>query len=201
MREDTMKSRLVFLTGVVALAFVGPISAHAARIDISDFAVNEADNPSFTQSGFTAFISSRETEVSGKGTLVLTGTYVAVHPLAAEVVEILNFNMNDSIADGEECCSDTLKIIRIGAPGGPGDANMSVTVVFSSGFPEGTQVTPLDNATLMGENVAIFLDQGDLGVTATSDPVPGPIAGAGLPGLILACGGLLLLARRRKKIA
>ena len=35
--------------------------------------------------------------------------------------------------------------------------------------------------------------------TFTPTPVPGPVVGAGLPGLIMACGGLLALARRRRR--
>ena len=31
--------------------------------------------------------------------------------------------------------------------------------------------------------------------------VPGPLAGAGLPGLVMACGGLIAFARRRRKLA
>jgi hypothetical protein len=37
------------------------------------------------------------------------------------------------------------------------------------------------------------------GLTGPVDAVPGPVAGAGLPGLVMACGGLLALARRRRQ--
>ena len=44
-----------------------------------------------------------------------------------------------------------------------------------------------------------------LGTTGNTGPVdvavPGPLAGAGLAGLVLACGGLIAFARRRRKLA
>jgi hypothetical protein len=42
--------------------------------------------------------------------------------------------------------------------------------------------------------------EGFFGPSFSATAVPGPIVGAGLPGLILACGALVALARRRRQL-
>jgi hypothetical protein len=75
------------------------------------------------------------------------------------------------------------------------------TCSFPGGSVAGTDLCRWDappGQTRFG--VAVQALVGDELLTSVSTAVPGPIVGAGLPGLVAACGGLLALVRRRRKL-
>jgi hypothetical protein len=78
-------------------------------------------------------------------------------------------------------------------PPEPGDA-VNAFIFFTTALPLGTDTVQ----PMYGGNEIYSLSFGNA-VSVTVNAVPGPIAGAGLPGLILAAGGLVALARRRRQ--
>jgi len=72
----------------------------------------------------------------------------------------------------------------------------SYTATSLNSIPVGTFVSWADQAFPKGD---FSYNNLDVVLTNVSVSVPGSIAGAGLPGLIVACGVLLALARRRRQ--
>jgi hypothetical protein len=92
-----------------------------------------------------------------------------------------------------------------GVPGGGDDTPVIGPVLASAcpltpncqGFSGSATLDPGNYYLQLTGNAAV--DAGYGGNLSTA-PVPGPIVGAGLPGLMAACGGLLALARRRRQL-
>jgi hypothetical protein len=134
----------------------------------------------------------------------LAGTasqWVDVHPAGLYELSfwyLTNGQPSDLIVTALQCCavnSLALSVLFDASVNNTVYTEASVTVSLAA------ESTLIEFSAAKSFGAALFIDDVSLTRVTKHPSVPGPVVGAGLPGLILASGGLLGWWRRRKKIA
>jgi hypothetical protein len=195
MKSHLNKARsAAFATGILAC-----LSPQAASSDTITAPVFEQISPIPTIYNFGIGNDFTVVDFSAPGDV--TASVRAIPNVGCAAADFAGFSVGSIALIARGTCTFADKIANAAAAG-------AVAALISNNAPGGaigvTAVTPtlipaLFTTMGIGDEFRSLLTETGV-IAEVGVPVPGPIAGAGLPGLILACGGLVALGRRRKKL-
>jgi hypothetical protein len=189
-----MKIGLMVAAAAAGFAFTSP--AHADFFSASCTGSVTQQVCTFNASAFgNLFINNNAVDVNLSGTVTsatesFTGGTASSSVLsitAANVDGIGSFNVRDDL----------------NSSGTPGNATADTVTLTING--SNLALAANDRGNIFGAHVCLNgeTNGGTCTTTFFSSPttigVPGPIVGAGFPGLVMACGGLVALGRRRRQ--
>jgi len=215
MRKRALAFGAVAALGVVP--FMG-LPAEAAPCVSAPVATYTAAGFSCNVDGFTFSNIVVNTTVSNGGSVTL-GNFTPVNPLPGEFGLLLNYTAVAPQANATADITWSYNVVGVpfigdaflalaGNTTGSGQAQVSEIlsngVTLSLNAPGSTVATfaPVSSLFVMKDQIDFV---GAAGGTSTTSAltnafsVPGPLAGAGLPGLLAACSGMIFLGRRRRQ--
>jgi hypothetical protein len=179
----------VIALSAAAFAFAFTSPAHADFFSASCSGTSTSQTCAFNALSGFLFIDSQAADINLSGT-VTSATETFSGGSGAVTSSAITFNSPQQVDGlGKFNFTDDLK----SGPGG----NPTVSTITFSIIGTGLGLLPNDQGNVFAAHIC-EVSTGSA-CASTFFAVPTPIVGAGLPSLVMACGGLVALARRRRQ--
>jgi len=146
---------------------------------------------------FSQALSVTSSATGGQLTIIVTDSGLTTFPGATGISS--SFRLDALVGSIPNATVQEFTLFD-GSPTGAGATfDQTGAVILGNSGPTDTPAS-LSGTFSIGEEYIITTDgAGTFNAGINTAAVPGPIVGAGLPGLMAACGGLIALARRRRQ--